>query len=44
MAPEFAAIADILHRRDYDTMNRLLDHSLAVMQTMGKVVGSIPTL
>jgi len=44
LAPEFAAIADILHRRDYDTMNRLLDHSLAVMQTMGKVVGSIPTL
>ena len=34
LAPEFAAFADILQRRDYETMNRLLDHSLAVMQTV----------
>lgn len=34
LAPEFAAFADLLRRQDYDTMNRLLDHSLAVMQTI----------
>lgn len=34
LAPEFAAFADILMHRDYETMNRLLDHSLAVMQTV----------
>lgn len=37
LAPEFKAIADILHRQDYDTMNRLLEHSLAVMQTIDKI-------
>ena len=34
LAPEFRAFADLFHRQDYDTMNRLLDHSLAVMQTV----------
>ena len=33
LAPEFAAFADILSRGDYDTMNRLLDHSLDVLDT-----------
>lgn len=37
LAPEFAAIADILHRKDLDTMNQLLDHSLAVMQVVDKI-------
>ena len=37
LAPEFAAFADILHRGDFDTMNRLLDHSLAVMQTLEQI-------
>ena len=37
LAPEFKAIADILQRQDYDTMNRLLDHSLSVMQTVDKI-------
>ena len=34
LAPEFAAFADLLRREDFATMNRLLDHSLAVMQTV----------
>ncbi len=34
LAPEFAAFADILSRQDFGTMNSLLDHSLAVMQTL----------
>ena len=34
LAPEFAAFADLLHRRDFATMNSLLDHSLAVLQTL----------
>ena len=34
LAPEFAAFADMLRRKDMDTMNRLLDHSLAVLQTV----------
>ena len=40
LAPEFFAFADILHREDYATMNRLLDHSLAVMQTMDELLTS----
>ena len=40
LAPEFTAIADIMHRQDYTTMNRLLDHSLAVMQTIDKIFTS----
>ena len=38
LAPEFAAIADILHRQDYATMNQLLDHSLAVMKVMDEII------
>lgn len=38
LAPEFAAFADILRREDYATMNRLLDHSLAVMQTVDTLI------
>lgn len=34
LAPEFAAFADLLRREDFATMNRLLDHSLSVMQTV----------
>ena len=34
LAPEFAAFADILSRRDFGSMNRLLDHSLSIMQTL----------
>ena len=37
LAPEFVAIADIIHRVDYTTMNRLLDHSLAVLQTIDEI-------
>jgi predicted dehydrogenase len=37
LAPEFMAIADIFHRKDFDTMNHLLDHSLAVLQTIDKI-------
>ena len=37
LAPEFAAFADILHRQDYATMNRLLDHSLAVMKVVDEL-------
>ena len=37
LAPEFAAFAEIFHRQDFDTMNHLLDHSLAVMQTIDKI-------
>ena len=37
LAPEFAAIADMLQRKDYVTMNRLLDHSLAVMQVVDEI-------
>ena len=42
LAPEFCAFEDIFHRQDYDTMNRLLDHSLAVMQTislLNRIIG-----
>lgn len=38
LAPEFAAFADILQRKDYATMNRLLDHSLAVMHTVDSLI------
>lgn len=38
LAPEFAAFADILHRQDYATMNRLLDHSLAVMKVVDEIM------
>ena len=38
LAPEFAAFADILRRQDYATMNRLLDHSLAVMKVVDEIV------
>jgi predicted dehydrogenase len=38
LAPEFAAFADILRRQDYATMNRLLDHSLAVMTVVDEIV------
>lgn len=38
LAPEFAAFADILRREDYATMNRLLDHSLAVMHTVDSLI------
>ena len=38
LAPEFAAIADLFHRRDYTTINRLLDHSLLVLQTVDEMV------
>ena len=38
LAPEFAAIADILHRQDYATMNHLLDHSLAVMKVVDEII------
>lgn len=37
LAPEFMAIADIFHRKDFDTMNHLLDHSLAVMKVVDKI-------
>ena len=37
LAPEFAAFADLFHHQDYETMNQLLDHSLAVMQTMDEL-------
>ena len=40
LAPEFAAFADILHRGDFDTMNRLLDHSLSVMQTLERIIST----
>ena len=40
LAPEFAAFVDILHRRDFDTMNRLLDHSLAVAQVVDEIIHS----
>ena len=38
LAPEFLAFADILHRKDFDTMNQLLDHSLAVMKVVDKIL------
>ncbi len=38
LAPEFMAIADIFHRKDFDTMNHLLDHSLAVMKVVDKIL------
>lgn len=38
LAPEFAAIADIIHRQDYATMNQLLDHSLAVMKVVDEII------
>ena len=38
LAPEFAAFADILRRQDYASMNRLLDHSLAVMKVVDEIV------
>lgn len=34
LAPEFAAMAAMLHRQDRAAMNRLLDHSLTVLQTV----------
>ena len=37
LAPEFAAFADLFHHQDYETMNQLLDHSLAVMQTLDEL-------
>ena len=37
LAPEFATFAELFHRQDYGTMNTLLDHSLAVMQTLDKL-------
>ena len=37
LAPEFAAFADILRRQDYAMMNRLLDHSLAVMKVVDEI-------
>jgi len=40
LAPEFAAFADILQYKDYATMNRLLDHSLAVMQTVDSLLAN----
>ena len=40
LAPEFIAFANILHSMDYATMNRLLDHSLAVMQTVDELITS----
>lgn len=38
LAPEFTAFADILRREDYATMNRLLDHSLAVLRTVDSLI------
>ena len=38
LAPEFAAFVDLFHREDYATMNRLLDHSLAVMQVVDDIL------
>ncbi len=38
LAPEFAAFADILRRQDFASMNRLLDHSLAVMTVVDEIV------
>ena len=38
LAPEFLAFADIFHRKDFDTMNQLLDHSLAVMKVVDKIL------
>ena len=40
LAPEFAAFVDILHRGDFGTMNRLLDHSLSVMQTLERIIST----
>ena len=37
LAPEFAAFAEILRQHDFATMNSLLDHSLAVMQTLEQI-------
>ena len=37
LAPEFRAITDMLHQRDYATMNHLLDHSLSVLQTIDEI-------
>jgi predicted dehydrogenase len=37
LAPDFATFAELFHRQDYGTMNTLLDHSLAVMQTLDKL-------
>ena len=37
LAPEFAAFASILHHQDFATMNHLLHHSLAVMQTVDEL-------
>ncbi len=37
LAPEFATFAELFHRQDYGTMSTLLDHSLAVMQTLDKL-------
>lgn len=34
LAPEFAAFQHLIATRNYDAMNRLLDHSLSVMQTL----------
>ena len=43
LAPEFAAFDDILRREDYTTMNRLLDHSLAVLRTVDSLRTNIST-
>ncbi|MBP5771524.1 MAG: Gfo/Idh/MocA family oxidoreductase [Bacteroidaceae bacterium] len=37
LAPEFEAFADLLRREDFMAMNRLLDHSLTVMQLMDEL-------
>ena len=37
LAPEFAAFSHLFHSQDYATMNRLLDHSLIVMQTVDQL-------
>ena len=38
LAPEFAIIAALFHQQDYTTINRLLDHSLLVLQTLDEMV------
>ena len=43
LAPEFAAFAEILRQHDFATMNSLLDHSLAVMQSVDLITMSSKT-
>ncbi len=38
LAPEFSVFADLFHQQDYTTINRLLDHSLLVLQTVDEMV------